>query len=214
LHNSKNNKENNMALKHVGRVKRNNRKVVVAYRTLPEDGENCVVVTTENLAAEDHDALMKAVESDAGQSAYEFAECMARTTLPDGSNMLSRFHTTGKMVKLETSAVEMTPDRVTVIGLDVLNNTIAEQKGVTVNDLALKGPTTQNKPDTAKMPVVEDVAPAAVTEAATDGVLSDEDLARSYRSQADRLSKEAAELRRQAEALVPTKKAKKESVQA
>jgi hypothetical protein len=36
--------------------------------------------------------------------------------------------------------------------------------------------------------------------------LSDEDLARKYRSDADRLSKEAAELRRQAETLVPTKK--------
>ena len=36
--------------------------------------------------------------------------------------------------------------------------------------------------------------------------MTDEDLAKSYRSQADRLSKEAAELRRQAEALVPTKK--------
>jgi len=44
--------------------------------------------------------------------------------------------------------------------------------------------------------------------------LTDEDLARSYRSQADRLSKEAAQLRRQAEELVPTKKktAKKSEV--
>ena len=39
-----------------------------------------------------------------------------------------------------------------------------------------------------------------------NNVLSDEALAKSYRSQADRLSKEAAELRRQAEELVPTKK--------
>jgi hypothetical protein len=38
--------------------------------------------------------------------------------------------------------------------------------------------------------------------------MSDEDLAKSYRSQADRLSKEAAQLRRDAEALVPTKKKK------
>ena len=38
-------------------------------------------------------------------------------------------------------------------------------------------------------------------------VLDDNMLASQYRSQADRLSKEAAELRRQAEELVPTKKA-------
>ena len=37
-------------------------------------------------------------------------------------------------------------------------------------------------------------------------MLTDEDLATKYRSDADRLSKEAAELRRQAEELVPTKK--------
>jgi len=37
-------------------------------------------------------------------------------------------------------------------------------------------------------------------------VLTDDDLATKYRSDADRLSKEAAELRRQAEELVPTKK--------
>ena len=36
--------------------------------------------------------------------------------------------------------------------------------------------------------------------------LSDEAIAKKFRSDADRLSKEAAELRRQAEELVPTKK--------
>ena len=49
-------------------------------------------------------------------------------------------------------------------------------------------------------------------QAPDNGVLSDEDLAKSYRSQADRLSKEAAQLRRQAEELVPTKKKSKAKV--
>ena len=57
-----------MALKHVGRIAANKRKVVVAYRTLPGEPENCLVVTTENLDAADHDSLMKLVESDAGQN--------------------------------------------------------------------------------------------------------------------------------------------------
>ena len=42
--------------KHVGRIKTNRRKVIVAYRTVPGEPENCVVVTTENLMAEEHDA--------------------------------------------------------------------------------------------------------------------------------------------------------------
>lgn len=195
-----------MALKHVGRLKKTKRKVVVAYRVVPHESENCIVVTTENLMAEEHDALMKAVESDAGQSAYEFAEAMARFQLPDGRNMLAGFHTTGKMIKVRTSEVEMTPDTKTVIGLDELNNIIAQQKGVAVEDLALKDTNPQPKPvektsEEVVQELVQDVIPA------TDGVLTDEELAAKYRSDADRLYKEAKRLRDQAEELSPTKRA-------
>ena len=52
---------------------------------------------------------------------------------------------------------------------------------------------------------------AAMDEAipSNDGVLSDDDLARSYRSQADAMYKEAKRLREEAEKLAPTKKASK-----
>lgn len=195
-----------MALKHIGRMKKNQRKVVVAYRTLPGDPLHAVVVTTENLEAGDHDALMKLVESNAGQTADELADAMARTRLPDGRIMLSGFHTTGKMVKVATADVEMTPDTKTTISLDELNSIIAQQKGVALEDLAVKG-TTQN------VATVKDVAPSPeLTEnlqAPSDGVLTDEQLAAKYRSDADRLFKEAQSLRKQAEELVPTKKAAK-----
>ena len=196
-----------MALKHVGRVKSNKRKVIVAYRVIPGDPDNCLIVQTENLSADEHDSLIKAVESASGQEAYEFAEAMARTYLPDGRNMLAGFSKTGKLNKVATSQVEMTPNNNTVIGLDELNRTIAEQKGVTVADLALKGPdgeTVQPKDNTTDAPV-DPVA--TYTEApAQDGVLTDEALAAQYRSQADALFKEAKALREQAEELVPTKK--------
>lgn len=194
-----------MALKHVGRIKNNKRKVVVAYRVVPNEPENCIVVTTENLMAEEHDALMKTVESHAGQTAYEFAEAMARTTLPDGRNMLSGFHSTGKLIKVSTKEVEMTPDRVTTIGLDELNHTIASQKGVSVEDLAIKGNSPQSKKadDTTTAVVSESVS---VAEQAVDQPLSDEQLAAQYRSQADAMYKEAKRLREMAEDLVPTKK--------
>ena len=195
-----------MALKHIGRMKKNQRKVVVAYRTLPGDPLHAVVVTTENLEAGDHDAFMKLVESYAGQTADELADAMARTRLPDGRIMLSGFHTTGKMVKVATADVEMTPDTKTTISLDELNSIIAQQKGVALEDLAVKG-TTQN------VATVKDVAPSPdLTEnlqAPSDGVLTDEQLAAKYRSDADRLYKEAKRLREQAEELAPTKKAKK-----
>lgn len=189
---------------------KNQRKVIVAYRVVPGEPENCVVVTTENLDSADHDVLMKTVESDAGQQADEFAEVMTRTRLSDGRNMLAAFHTTGKMVKVPTEAVELTPDTRNVVNLAELNNIIAEQKGVTVGDLAM------SDPKAGKKTAAQEVADRqVVTETidfdnppvpATETVLSDADLAAQYRSDADRLSKEAAALRRQAEDLVPTKK--------
>jgi len=188
-------------LKHIGRIKKNKRKVIVAYRTLPGDSSNCVCVTTENLEAADHDSLIKLVESNAGQNSYEFAQVMARGTLSDGSNMLARFHATGKMVKLPTSAIEMTPDLNTNISLDELNKIIAEQKGVTIDDLAL---TESNEEPKQRKQSSQTASATDVPE--TNDVLTDEQLAANYRSQADNLFKEAKRLREEAEKLVPTKK--------
>jgi hypothetical protein len=197
-----------MAIKHIGRMKTNKRKVAVAYRTLPGDANNALVVSTENLTDADHDILMQLVDSNSGQNSYELAEAMARTRLSDGSVMLARFHAQGKLQKVPTSDVLMTPDTNTTIQLDELNKIIADQKGVAVEDLAIKEDTqpvataeTVPATDTVTAPSNEPVAAST-----QENVLSDEDLAKSYRSQADRLSKEAAQLRRQAEDLVPTKK--------
>ena len=127
------------ALKHVGRMANNQRRVIVAYKVLPGEPDKCVVVTTENLEAGDHDSLIKLVESASGQEADDLATVMMRTQLSDGSNMLARFHTTGKMVKVNTADVEMIPNQNTSIKLSELNEAIAQQRGVTVNDLAVKG---------------------------------------------------------------------------
>ena len=127
-----------MALKHVGRIKKSKNKVVVAYRTIPGDAKSAVIVNTQALSADEHDSLMTQVESQAGQSAYEFAEMMARASLPDGRNMLAAFHTTGKMMKVAVDEVEMQPDHQTLIPLNELNQMIADQKGVTIDELAVQ----------------------------------------------------------------------------
>ena len=193
-----------MALKHVGRVTANKRKVVVAYRVIPGDPNHCLVVQTENLSADEHDSLIRVVESAAGQEAYEFAEAMARAYLPDGRNMLAGFQQTGKLRKVPTEAIEMTPNGNTNIALNELNNTIAEQRGVTVNDLAIKNTQGETVPEVTDAPVD---ATTAYTN--TPDVLTDADLAAQYRSQADSMFKEAKRLREQAEELAPTKKSAK-----
>jgi len=202
-------------MKHVGRIAGLGTKVIIAYRTLPGEPESCLTVHTESLDAPDHDALIRVLESNAGQSADEFAEVLARESLPDGRNMLAAFHQFGKLYKHSTSEVEMTPDTRTTISLDDLNRIIAEQKGVAVEDLAVK-PTSQPVAKVKDLPtedvVLEELdldAPADVrqaAQAAQNEVLSDEELAAQYRSQADAMFKEAKRLREQAEELVPTKR--------
>jgi hypothetical protein len=195
-----------MALKHVGRIISNKRKVVVAYRVVPGEPDHCLVVQTENLMAEEHDALIKAVESSAGQDAYEFGEAMARNVLPDGRNMLAGFHTTGKIRKVESKLVEMTPDNSNNVNLAELNKLIAEQKGVTIADLAIKGPDGETVQPINKETGENTDPVSTYTQESTEGVITDEQLAAQYRSQADALFKEAKALREQAEELVPTKR--------
>ena len=195
-------------LKHVGKLK-NGRKVIVAFRTVPGEPENCIVVATESLDADQHDTLINLVESNAGQSVNDLAEAMARTQLPDGRVMLEAFHAQGKMVKYPTTEVVMIPNASTSIPLNELNEATAEADGVSVSDLAVKPKgvvaQTQTQAETQTTPVVESTQP----QAADDGVLTDEQLAASYRSQADAMFKEAKKLREQAEELVPTKKKSK-----
>ena len=195
-----------MAIKHVGRLVRNRRKVIVAYRVVPGEADNALIVTTENLMADEHDALIKLVESDAGQSAYELAEAMSRTQLPDGRNMLAGFHTTGKLLKVASKEIEMQPDNKTTINLAELNNIIAQQRGVTVEDLALQpeGGKQTSEAQATQNPADAYIEP--VQSPASNEVLTDEVLAAQYRSQADALFKEAQSLRKQADELVPSKK--------
>lgn len=184
-------------MKHVGRLTTNNRKLVVAYRVIPGEPDHCLVIHTESLDAADHDTLINMVEGNAGQTANELSEVMARTQLTDGSNMLQRFHATGKLVRVPTNIVELTPNRTTAINLAELNQIVADQKGVTIDELGTPNPAPAKAQPTA---VVEDAQPAG------ESALDDEALAAQYRSQADSMFKEAKRLREQAEELAPTKK--------
>lgn len=197
-------------IKHVGRVTTTKKKCIVAYRTLPGDSHFCLIIPTENLPDSYHDSIINLVESNAGQTAYEFAEAMMRTTLPDGSNMLAALHTQGRLIKAPTSQIEMTPTTSTSILLSELNQLIAEQRGVPIDQLALKPNLSEEKPrerDLGEPAVAEKSAPVASTPSQEDVTFdSAESEAKFYRSQADKLAKQAAEFRRKAEELVPTKK--------
>ena len=88
--------------------------------------------------------------------------------------------------------------------LGELNVMIAEQKGITVDELA------KPREEARDLAKVNEVAATPATPATParnpNDPLSDTDLAKSYRSQADAMYKEAARLRKQADELDPPKK--------
>jgi hypothetical protein len=99
----------------------------------------------------------------------------------------------------------MTPTPNSEISLHELNSFIAEQKNCAIDDLY-----TFTKGAPAKKEGVQKVEDAVSTAASTNEVLTDHDIARNFRSQADAMYKEAARLRKQADELdPPTKKAAK-----
>lgn len=216
-------------LKHVGRLKNTGRKVLVAFRTLPGDAYSALVIDTASLVDEHHNALIQLVESPSAQHAFEFHEVLARAKFPDGSTMLPSLHVQGKLLKVPTSDVEMTPNFHASVNLSELNQLIAEQRGVSVNDLAVQNPNqTPSDVEVQEVAQVKDISPASKTtsQSINDGAqpvttellpdisnMTIEQQATHFRSEADKLSKKAAELRRQAESLVPVKrKSSKEKV--
>jgi hypothetical protein len=163
-----------------------------------------------------HDAIINLVESGSGQDAYEFADALDRNQFPDGSNMLRWLHGNGRLIKAPTSDIEMTPTTQFNILLSELNQIIAEQRGVAIDDLSLKSDT-KEKTEARRIDDVANInetvnvdakATATVELVQPNSDATPEDQAKFFRSQADKLSKQAAEMRRKAEELVPTKKVK------
>lgn len=186
-------------------------KVLVVFRTLPGESNSALVLPVNQLTDAYHDALMQLVETDQAQDAFEFGEIMFIRPFPDGRPMLQAMQQDGRLLKVPTDSVLMTPAINNTISLDQLNVLIAEQKNCAVDDLCTfvqGGRGRQPDSDAREIAKVEELdAPAPVRAQATENnVLSDVDLARSYRSQADAMYKEAARLRKQADELDPPKK--------
>jgi hypothetical protein len=194
-------------MKHVGKMKNNGAKIVIVYRTLPGDPLSALVVGTNGLGDTYHDALMNLVQDNSGQQANELADILSVRKFPDGNNMLEALHNRGNLKKVPTSGVLVTPDTQTTIPLDELNIIIAEQKGVSIEELAITDGKTPNKKTASVKKAPEVVQVEEI-------VLSDDMSATALRSKADALFKQAQQLRKQADALDPPKsKAKKVSVE-
>lgn len=200
-------------LKHIGKLKNNGAKILVAFRVLPGETNYALVIPVASLSAENHDAIMKVVESDQAQDAYEFGEILFTRTFPDGRPMLQALKADNILIKLSTDSIIMTPTTTNEVQLDQLNILIAEQKNCAIDDLPFfvsgsKGSNFEVQ-EVAKgrdLGEPSNVPTQPTIQASTNEVLSDKDIAKGLRSQADALYKEAARLRKQAEDLDPTVK--------
>ena len=126
--------------KHIGELADESKaKVVIVYRTVPDEPNNCLVVGTKFLPDIYHDSLMKAVESVGGQAEKEFGVFMSRQTFPDGTNMLQLLHNDNYIKKFATKDIIVTFGATADgrLSLDKLNTQIAKDLGVKVSELAV-----------------------------------------------------------------------------
>jgi hypothetical protein len=194
-------------IKHVGR--HNNQKVVVVFREVPGEEHMALVVYSDNIPSQIHDDIMSVLESEKGQQEHVFANALNRSILTDGRNALNALHDEKWLKKVGASQIIIEASKDSHIRLDELNKLINEMES--------------GEEAKAKMAEVDaasglqartgagDIAPIGDTSA-----LSDEDLAKDLRRQADAmtaqaksLTTEAKRLEKEAKALEPKRTAKK-----
>jgi hypothetical protein len=203
-------------LKHIGRMIKNKAKVLVVFRTLPGESNYALIIPVSQLSDSYHDSIMKLVEEDQAQEVFEFGEILFHRSFSDGRPMLQALRADNLLQKVPTDSVEMTPTTTDVVGLHQLNVLIAEQKNCAIDDLYTFVSGAPKKAHTTVEEVVqvkdlgkdlgEPTIPAKPLKAAANEVLDDVSIARSYRSQADAMYKEAARLRKEADSLDPPQK--------
>ena len=187
-------------IKHVGKLVNTSKKVVVVFRELPDEPDQCLVVDTDALPDWFHDDVINAVESPGAQASPNFYEYAQRTVITDGTNMLQSLHNNGRLMKIPTDDVNMTPNNEQVIGLTEINNIVREEDGESAAVVA--PPTDQitlaGKETLASQTIVEDV-----TTKTDEKGLSDTDIAKNLLAQAKGYETEAKSLKAQAYDLAP-----------
>lgn len=207
-----------MFIKHVG--KHGDRKVAIVFREVPGEEHMALVTYPDILPMAFHNAVMSAIESDAGQNAESLGEVLFRSLLPDGRAILETLHKEGMIKKVQSSQVIVTPNAKTNIRLDELNKVINEMKTgesavKKMQELDLNSGMTNNKSitDAAKAMRATEPAPSATT-ALTDDAIAKQRLAQAEKMEleASGLAAEAQRLKEEAYALDSTLKPKKARV--
>lgn len=127
-------------LKHLGVLKQDGAQVAIIFRTLPKEPDFCLVIGPKFLSDIHREAFMRALESPEGQASFELGTHIARLAFPDGPNMLALLHLDNYLKRMPTKDIIVTygSGDAGKIPLDKLNQMIADDLKVSVNDLAVK----------------------------------------------------------------------------
>jgi hypothetical protein len=203
-------------IKHVG--KHNNKRIVLLWRRVPNEGHMALVLYSDTLPRMIHDEVMRQLESPVGQNAKELSDVLFRTTMADGRNALEVLHREGFIKKVPTSQVLITPTSKSTVRLDELNDILDEmEKGEeAVKRLAdidknagmqTKKRRTEGR-EVGMPPNNTSVSRTNIDVDATDsaaaylkGALTDSDLADQRKSQAEQMKKQAEQLLAEAKRL-------------
>ena len=202
-------------MKHIGR--HGDRKIALLFREVPNEEHMCLVIYPDTLPAPWESAIMKALESDVGQQAEQFADALHRSFLPDGRVILETLHREKMIKKIRTADVLITPRSDSTIRLDELNKMLNEMKQgeaaikkLAENDAArgMVAPETKRAAEAA-FKNQGNQPPAAPATSDTDA-LSDRAIAANMLAQAQRMEaegkgllSEAARMRKDAERMDP-----------
>jgi len=197
-------------IKHVG--KHGDRKVAIIYRTVPGEEHMALVIYPDTLSAAFHDSVMRVIESDEGQDSLSLSDSMFKSLLTDGRPMLQTLHKEGKIKKVNTNQIVVTPNATSHVRLDELNKVMdgIEAGGEAAEKMA-ELDSHAGLVDPSSNRVNKEVA-----DTVTDDTISDATLAKQMNAQAKQMEAEGkslvAESKRlikEAKKLNPVKKPKK-----
>ena len=111
--------------KHVGKV--NGKKVIIVKRSIGGDEPHmAVVIYSDIMPQKYHDDVMKILESNEGQQAYEFSDILERRMMSDGQNMLQALSNENYLKRVAANAVMVTPNSKSSMRLDELTTLLAQ----------------------------------------------------------------------------------------
>jgi hypothetical protein len=130
---------NRKKIKHIGKMVDGGAPVAIIFRTVPGEPKNCLVVGPKFLDNNYQDTFMKALESAEGQSAFELGHHLMKSRFSDGVEILQFLHQNNYIKKMRTEKIMVSMGSGTKgeVLLDELNELIAKQKGITVDELSL-----------------------------------------------------------------------------